>query len=103
MNYHGICTGLSSEINQIIMCSSQVFNFLFVGMYSIIVTINFTNVLHVTQKKAMRQIFLENLSLSNFDSMTLSDIKRRFDIEVDVGNNRNCRHSSTVCMAGLYA
>ena len=72
-------------------------------MYSLIVTKNLTNVLHVTQKKAMRQIFLENLSLSNFDSMTLSDIKRRFDIEVDVGNNRNCRHSSTVCMAGLYA
>ena len=31
--------------------------------------------------------------------MTLSDIERRFDIEVNVENNRNCRHCLTVCIA----
>ena len=50
----------------------------------IIVTTNLTNVLHVTQKKAIREIFPKNRSVSNFDFMTLSDIERRFDIEVDV-------------------
>ena len=67
-------------------------------MYSIIVKTNLTNVLHVTQKKAIRDIFPKNRSLSNFDFNALSDIERRFDIEVDVGNNRKCRQRSTVCI-----
>ena len=41
----------------------------------------------------------KNCSLSSFDFMTLSDIEWRFDIEVNVGNARNCVHySSTVCL-----